>query len=150
MGAVTTILIASAVVGAAGATYSAVQQRKAAKSSRRAQAAQQRQSDIQNARERAAAIRQARIQRASVAAQAANTGLTGSSSAAASMANIQSRTGENLSFLDQMGSLSSAASHANEAAASYMSRANLGQTIGNIAGSVGSIYGQAGGKSGTG
>lgn len=145
MAAVSTLAIVAVGVAAAGAVYQGVQQRKAAKAQRRSYAAQQRQADIQNARERAAAIRAARVQRASVAAQAANTGLTGSSSAAASTANIMSRAGENLSFLDQMGALSQAASNANQAAASYASRANLGQTIGNIASSVGSIYGAPGG-----
>ena len=143
--ATTTALLIGAGVAAAGAVYAGAQQRKAAKATRRGIAAQQRQADLQNARERAAAIRAARVQRASIMAQAANTGLTGSSSAAAATANVTSRTGENLSFLDQMGALSEAASRANESAARYASNASLGQTIGNIGSSVASIYGAPGG-----
>jgi hypothetical protein len=133
--------ITAAVVVAAAAVYSGVQQRKAAKAQARSLRAQQRQADIANARERRNAVRAGRVARASVEAQAANTGLFGSSAAMGSTANIQSRTGENLSFLDQNAELSQAASVANQQAAGYIQKAQMGQTIGQIAGSFGSIYG---------
>lgn len=133
--------ITAAVVVAAAAVYTGVQQRKAAKATARAQRAQQRQADIAQARERRAAVRNARVARGSVEAQAANTGLVGSSAAAGSIANIQSRTGENLSFLDQSQQLAQAASIANEQAAGYASKAQMGQAVGKAAGSFGGIYG---------
>lgn len=129
MGLLTTI----ALVGiAAGSVYSGLQQRKAGKEQRKAIRAQQRQADLANARERRSAIRQARMNMASVQSQAALTGLTGSSAASASMSNIGSRLGENLSFLDQNIQLSQQASLANEAAARYMSRASIGQTVAQV------------------
>lgn len=128
------------VVAVAGAVYSGVQQRKAAKAQARSQAAQQRQADLAAARERRATIRNGRIQQASVEAQAASTGLTGSSAAAASIGNIQTRTNENVSFLDQSGFLSQKASSANAAAASYQQRAGLGQTISGLAQQGAGIY----------
>jgi hypothetical protein len=133
--------ITALVVVAAAAVYTGVQQRKAAKATARAQRANQRQADIAQARERRAAVRNARVARGSVEAQAANTGLVGGSAAAGSIANIQSRTGENLSFLDQSQALASAASIANEQAAGYTSKAASGQAVGQAAGSFGGIYG---------
>lgn len=137
MGVMTTL----AVIAAASAVYSADQQRQAAKSQRRALQAQQRQADIQNMRERRAQIRTGRVQAASIEAQAANSGLFGSSAAAGATANVQSRTGENISFLDQMGELAHAASTANIQAAGYQSKAQLAEAIGQIAQSAGGIYG---------
>lgn len=129
MGVMTTI----ALVGmAAGALYSGVQQRKAAKEQRKAIRAQQRQADLANARERRSAIRNARVNMASVQSQAALTGLTGSSAASASMSNIGSRLGENLSFLDQNIQLAQQASVANDRAAGYMSKAAMGQTVSEL------------------
>lgn len=136
MAAITTL-----VVAAAAAVYTGVQQRKAAKATARAQKAQQRQADIAQARERRAAVRNARVARASVETQAVNTGLAGGSAMAGSIANIQSRTGENLSFLDQSQELASAASRANEQAANYQSKAAMGQAVGQAASAAGGIYG---------
>lgn len=128
-------------VAAAGAVYSGVQQRKQAKAQQKAIRAEQRRADIANARERRFAIRNARIAQASIQSQAASTGLTGSSSAAAAASNVQSRLGENLSFLDQNAQLSAQASAANEAAARYATRASYGQTVTNLATTAYRIYG---------
>lgn len=133
--------VVTAIVTAAAAVYSAVQQRKASKAQQRSLRAQQRQAEIQNTRERRAQIRQGRVQAASIEAQAANTGLFGSAAAAGATANVQSRVGENLSFLDQMGELAQAASIANQQAAGYASKAQLGEAIGQIASSIGGMYG---------
>lgn len=134
-------LVTAAVIGAVAAVGTAYMSYRQGKEQKKAIKAQQRQADIANARERRMSIRQARIARASVESQAATTGLVGSSAAAASMANIQGRLGENLSFLDQMQSLSAQASRANEAAASWGSRAATLGAIGNAANMYGSYFG---------
>jgi hypothetical protein len=135
-------VITTAVIAAGTAIYSGVQQRKAAKAGARAQRAQQRQAELAAARERRAAVRDSRVKRSSIEAQAVGQGLVGSTAPAGAMANVTTRTNENLSFMDQIGQLSSKASAANQAAASYNSRANLAQTVGQVAGAVG---GQIGG-----
>lgn len=139
MAGLTTLIIGG--VMAAGAVYSGVQQRKAAKASQRSQRLQQQMADLAAARERRQAIRMARVQRASVEAQAANTGLVGSSAAAASAANITSRTNENLSFMDQSASLARQASTANQQAADYASKAAIGDAVVNLSDRAMSIYG---------
>lgn len=130
-----------AAVAIAGVAYSAAQQRKAAKAQARAYRAQQRQADIANARERRMAVRNARVMRASIESQSAVSGLTGSSAASASMSNVQSRLGENLSFLDQNQALSQQASTANIQAAGYMTKAAYGQAVTSIASMGMSTYG---------
>lgn len=137
------VVTALAVVAAAGAVYSGMQQRKGVKEQRKAIAAQQRQADIKNARERRFAVRNARVARASIEAQGAGTGLVGSSSVSAAMSNVTSRTNENLSFLDQMTSLGQQASSANRAAASYAGRSAMGQTVSSLATSAIGLYGGA-------
>lgn len=134
MAVFTAIAIGALAVAAAGTVYSARQQKKAAAQSRRAQAAEQRRADIAAARERRGAIRNSRVMRASIEAQAAGTGLLGSSSFSAATSNVQGRTNENLSFLDQTGALSAQASEANIAASRYASRANTGQAVANLGG----------------
>lgn len=121
--ALTTALVIGAAVSAAGTVASYNQQRKAAKSQAKSQAAQQRQADIANARERRAAVRNARVARASIESQGALTGTTGSSGVAGAVANVQGQLAENLSFLDQNAALANEASVANQQAADYMSRA---------------------------
>ena len=116
-------VITAAVVVAASAVYAGVQQRKAAKAQARSQRAQQRQADLAAARERRSAIRDARVKGSSIEAQAASSGLVGSTAAAGAQANVTTRTNENLSFMDQIGQLSAKSFMANNAAASYMSRA---------------------------
>lgn len=133
MAAITTAALVLGGIAAAGAVYSGVQQSKAASAQRKAIRAQQRQADIANARERRSAVRQGRIMRASIESQGALSGLSGSSSVAASMSNVTSRTNENISFLDQNQQLSAQASAANNAAASYSSRANYGQVVSGLA-----------------
>lgn len=126
-------LTTALVVSAAASIGSAYSQAKAAKAQKKSIAAQQRQADIANARERRNVIRQARVARASVESQAAVTGLKGSSASEGSMANIQSRLGENLSFLSQNQQLSEQASRANQDAAMWASRANTVASIGSLA-----------------
>lgn len=134
MAAFTTILaVGLATAAVAGTAYAAKQQKKAAAQSRSAQRAEQRRADIAAARERRGAVRNARVMRASIEAQAAGTGLVGSSSASAAMSNVQGRTNENLSFLDQTAALSAQASAANIAAARYASRAETGLAVAGLA-----------------
>lgn len=121
MGVLTAIALG---VMAVGTVASAQAQRKSAKQQRKAIEAQQRQADLANARERRSAIRNSRVMRASIESQAATTGLVGSSAAQGSTSNVQSRLGENLSFLDQNQQLSAQASIANQRAADYASKAN--------------------------
>jgi len=127
-------LVTAAVVGAVAAVGSAYMSYKQGQAQKKAIRAQQRQADLQNARERRAQIRQARMARASVESQAALTGLTGSSAARGSISSINSRMGENLSFLDQMIGLSRQASSANEEAASWASRAAITSSLGSAVG----------------
>lgn len=128
MGVITAIALGIMAVG----TYQQVKASKAsAKAQRAAIAAEQRRADIANARERRGAIRNARVARASIESQAATTGLVGSSAAQGAMNNVQSRMGENLSFLDQNQQLSAQASQANMLAAKYASKANMwGSVVG--------------------
>ena len=130
-----TAIMATAAVG------SAVAQSNQARAQRRASRAQQRQADIANARERRAAIRNARVARASVESQAATTGISGSSGVSASLANIQSRTAENISFLDQNIALMEQASRANEQAAMWAGRASTFQAIGELSQTAGNYFG---------
>lgn len=134
-------LITAAVVVAASAVYTGVQQHKAAKAQSRAIKAQQRQAELSAARERRAAIRDARVKQGSIESQAATTGLVGSTAAAGASANVTSRTAENLSFMDQMASLSTKASAANNAMAKYQRMAGLGEAVGSIAGKAMAMYG---------
>lgn len=134
-------LVTAAVVTAVAAVGSAYMSYKQGKAQEKAIRAQQRQADLRNARERRQAIRQARVARASVESQAALTGLTGSSAARGSISNIQSRLGENLSFLDQMVALSNQASAANEEAARYATMGGIFQSIGGGASAAGKLYG---------
>lgn len=125
--ALTTLAVISAVaaVGTAYSSYKAGQEQK------KAIRAEQRRADLRASRDRRMAIRNARIARASVESQAALTGLADSSAATGSMSSIQSRLGENLSFLDQNLQLNAQASAANEAAARW---ANIGNAVGAIGG----------------
>ena len=125
-------LVTAAVVSAVAAVGSAYMTYRQGKAQQKAIRAQQRQADLANARERRNAVRNARIQRASIESQASLTGMTGSSAAAGSISNVQSRLGENLSFLDQMIGLSQQASRANEEAASWASRAGITRAIGGV------------------
>lgn len=135
-------LLTAGVVLAATSVYSAVQQRKAAKATKRSQAAQQRQADLAAARERRKAIRDQRVAQGSIESQAALTGLIGGTAAAGAQANVTSRTNENLSFMDQTAALSQKASVANQQAADYMSKASTAEAIGSLASSAGSLYGK--------
>lgn len=134
--ALTTLAVVTAVaaVGTAYSTYKQGQEQK------KAIRAEQRRADLQASRNRRQLIRNARVARASVESQASLTGLTGSSAAAGSMSNIQSRLGENLSFLDQNLALSQQASAANEAAARWASRAGISSAIGGMAKTARSLY----------
>lgn len=138
MAALTSIALG---ITAATSVGSAVSQRRGAREARRANRADQRRADIANARERRAIVRSARVARAQVEAQGAVSGLTGSSAVAGSTANIQSQLGENLSFLDQNQQLSAAASRANAAAASWMSRAGTFGVLGQLAEAGGAQFG---------
>lgn len=129
-----------AVITAVAAVGSAVAANKQASATKKGIKAEQRRADIQNARERRGAIRNARMSRASVESQSALTGLGGSSATAGSMSNIQSRLGENLSFLDQNAQLSAKASAANESAAKWANRGNTMQAIGSMASTTANIY----------
>ncbi len=135
MAAITLGVIAVAAAGA-----SAYNSHKASKAQRKALAAQQKQADIENARSRRATIRNARVARASVENQAAQSGLGGSSMQAGSISNIQSRMGENLSFLDQSIQTAQQASTANIQAAGYQQRANNWQTVSSMASMGSSVY----------
>lgn len=130
-------VITTAVVVAAATVYSAVQQRKAAKATKRAQKAQQRQAELAAARERRDAIRQQRVQQGSIEAQAANTGLVGSSAAANASGNVTSRTNENLSFMDMIGELTRKQQMAMNAAAKYQRMASYGEAVASMASSFG-------------
>lgn len=127
--ALTTLAIIT-TVAAVGTAYSAYRQQKEQK---KQFAIENRRAEITAARNRRQMIRNARVARASVESQAALTGLSDSSAATASMSNIQSRLGENLSFLDQNVALSQQASSANEAAARWASRAGMSSAIGDMA-----------------
>lgn len=133
MAVLTAIAIGLGVAAVAGTVYQAKQQKKAAAETRKAAAADQRRADIANARSRRQAVRDSRVARASIEAQAAGTGLVGSSSVSAALSNVQSRTNENLSFLDQNAQLSAQASAANNAAARYSGRAATGAAISQLA-----------------
>lgn len=135
------IIIGAAVVGAVAAVGSYQQQRQAAKAQGKAYAAQQRQADIQNARQRRETVRSSRIARAQVEAQGVQTGMFGGSAEQSSLFNIQNQLGQNLSFLDQNRQLSDEASRANQAAASYASRAQGYADLGKLAGTVGGYFG---------
>lgn len=134
-------LITAAVVGAVAAVGTAYMSYKQGKAQEKAIRAQQRQADLKNARERRASVRQARMARASVESQAALTGLGGSSAASGSIGSINSRMGENLSFMDQMLGLSQQASAANEEAARWARMAGVTGAIGGAANGVGQRFG---------
>lgn len=142
MGVMTAIALG---VMAVGTVMSAKAQKDSVKEQRKAIRAQQKQADLANARERRTAVRNARVMRASIESQAATTGLVGSSAAQGSTSNVQSRLGENLSFLDQNIQLAAQASTANERAAKYAGQAS---SWGGVAGMGKMAFNGLGGFSG--
>jgi len=105
------------------ATGGAISQRKAAKAQAAAQRTQQRIADIKASRERRKQVAQARQARAQIESQAGAAGIAGSSGAIGAESSVQSQLGSNLSFLDQVQSLSQQTSIFNQQAAKAQSNA---------------------------
>lgn len=102
------VALLAVAIGATATSYS--QSRKAASAARQQSQIQQRMADMKAARERRDAVRQARIARAEIEQLGASTGTSGSSGVAGGVGSVQSQLGYNLSFLDNMQSMSGQAS----------------------------------------
>jgi len=104
-------------------TGGAISQRKAAKAQAKAQRTQQRIADIKAARERRSQVAEARRARAQIESQAGVSGIQGSSGAIGAQSSVQSQLASNLSFLDNVQSLSQQTSIFNQQAAKAQSNA---------------------------
>ena len=115
----------------AGTVASVVQSRDAAEDNKRAAAAERRRADVKAAKARLKTAREARIARAQIAQQAETTG-GGSSTITAGTAVTQQEAG-NISFLNQVQSLSSEASIFRQGAVNKQSRAGAYGAVSNLA-----------------
>lgn len=122
-------------------TYSGEYERERVAAQKESNAAMQRKADIEAQRARLAQIREARIRRAQVLASTGVTG-TGTSGTAGATASITSQTAANINAIDVNQQLSAQASAANQRAADASSNMALGQTYGQL---VGTIFNQQGG-----
>jgi len=111
----------------------ASQQRKAAKSQRRAQKVQVRRADIENARQRRQQVVTARRQRASAIAQAEASGISGGSQIAGAAGSVQTQSASNISFLNQLESLDRTRFSALSDANTFQGRAGLAGSIAGVA-----------------
>lgn len=122
-------------------TYSAVEQREAAKDSaneqRKARAAQQRSSDIEAQRARVQQIREARIRRAQILAATGNEGIgAGSSSVVGAVGSIGAQAASNVGNINVKQDIGQETSNALQAAADADLRGAQWQQIGNISQSI--------------
>jgi type II secretory pathway pseudopilin PulG len=124
------ILIATAVIAAAGATASTVMSGAA---QRDAMKLQQKQQALEAAKQKRDMIRQTRIAYATAQSNAENQGVAGSSSALGGAGSIRSQLSGNLSFLDQSNALSKQITSANMSASSWASTASMFSAAGDLA-----------------
>jgi len=112
-----------------------VQQRKAAKETKKSSARLERIADIKAARARVKAVREARVRRAEISQSAESTGAGAGSAVAGAQASIQQQVGSEISFLDQVRGLSKEASVFQQRAVDARATGAIAQSIGNVAGS---------------
>jgi len=138
MGLETIVLATGPVVGPQ--IYSIDQQKAAARDQKRSSQAQQRIQNIKAARERRKQVRQAQQAQAQLSNQAQATGTSSTSSATNAAGSVQTQLAGNLSFLDQVQTLTNRASIFNQKAANHTGRAATGQAVSNLALTAASIF----------
>lgn len=117
-----------AVVGGVLAVGAVQQGRQARKEQRRARQIQQRSQRLQAGRSAIQAVREAQVQRASVIQAGENQGVGGSSAVLGGAGSIQSTTGSNIGFAQQIFGLQQQASRRLEQSAQFAGNADaLGQ-----------------------
>ncbi len=137
-----TMIIGGALLG------SAVEQREERRAGerdqKRARAAEKRIQDIRAARERRAAVREARAARAAAEQGGVASGASGSGQVLG-VGTVGTQLASNLSFMDQVKTLSDQSSLFQEAAAKHYSRSQDWSDFGQLVGMGMSMYGAAGG-----
>ena len=123
----------TAVVAITAITASAVEQNKARQDQKRARKIAQKSKRLQGQRGAIEQVRQGQIARASVLQQGENQGVGNSTAIAGSAGAIQSQTGGNLAFAQQIFSLQQQEDKLREAAFGHMGRAANFQAVGSIA-----------------
>jgi hypothetical protein len=123
---------ALAVVSAVSTGVSVVSGVMGAQQQKKAAKAQQRQAELKNAREKRDAIRQYRVAAAMALQGAENQGAASTSASMGGLGSIQSQLTDNMSFLDQYGTLSDQASGALGKAAQLNSVSDFGTAIGSL------------------
>jgi hypothetical protein len=145
------VLVGAAVIGAAGAVYSANKQSAALKNSANAQReatqAQSRSASVQTARDRMAQIREARIRAGAIGAAGGSEGVGQiSSGIAGSISSIGSQAGSNIGAINVAQGFAQTASNAMQVSTDQQVKAQRWQQIGAISSQVASTaFTQAGG-----
>lgn len=136
MAAVSTVLIASAAVAAAGTAYSVHQQNKAADAQEKAEKIAQGQSRIDQQNNRRQQIRQERIRRAQILQGSENSGVAGGSGEVGSISAMQSITGSNVASSFQADRTSARLTSLSQASRNAQQRAATGQAVAGLGGTV--------------
>lgn len=145
------VIVGAAVIGAAGAVYSANKTSKAMKNSANAQReatqAQSRSASVQAARDRMAQIREARIRAGAIAGAGGAEGVgMVSSGIAGSIASVGSQAGANIGAINVAQGFAETASAAMQVSTDQQVKAQRWQAIGAISSQVASTaFSQAGG-----
>lgn len=126
-----------ALVTLLSAVYSADQQAKANKLQRRAADRDKAIADLQNIAERRRSIAASRRTLAEQEAAAASTGTTGSSGAAGGMASVQTGTAVNVGLQQTLADINKQRLSFLSSSQTRMMNAQLGQSVGSVAGSAG-------------
>lgn len=137
-------------IGLGSAIESREERKSAERDQKRARAAEKRIQDIKAARERRAAVREAMKARADINTGVVASGVSGSSAAVAGLGTINTQLATNLSFLDQVKSLSDQSSLFQEAAAKHYGRAQDFSDLSNLSMQGASMFAAYGGGGGGG
>ena len=135
-----TALIVAGVTATAATGYSAYEQNQSSSDQRRARNAERRMQAIKMQRERRRQVREAQRMQAQTEATAVATGTTKTSAVAQAQGSVQSQLASNLSFLDQMKTLTDTQSIFAQKAADHERRAGVGQAVSSLAMSSASLY----------
>jgi hypothetical protein len=132
MGLVTTLAVASLVVGAAGTVASIEQGNKSAKAQKEARATSQAQNSINQQAQIRDQVRAQRVKTAQISQASADTGVTGSSGELGSASVLGAQTGSNVGNISGAGITTESLSRSTQRAADANSRANTYGAIANI------------------
>ena len=142
--------VTAAAVFVGATVHSSIESGKARRDQKRAMEREQKRNKLQTARQAIDSVKEAQTLRAQVIAQGEGQGVGGSSAVLGGAGAIQSQTGSNIGFAQQIFSLQQSANRLRTSAQGHMGNAQNLAAVASIAGMAAGSIGSGGGGSASG